>query len=537
MSVKTKQVKTILRRVASLLLACLTVLMLAPQASGEALQIERGKVTIYQFDWMNSYEELTDPNLFPEGEWVDVMLAWDDTTSSDSWGNGKVWVAGAATNSKGHGTYKGNNDGYYSGYDDFGYWADESWYIGADSGISIEAESFFTQNDWGHFRIRRVGKDSDGGNESETADGKKDSPTFHFAMLDGNGTHWGFGLQEVSTRDATVWKPNRLWLEQYMDTRQYTAMTFQLFADPAQRDKADYRYGTINIFEPRTMFEFDHYFTHNGNTISMSLIYLAGKDWNRGFRVYTRTVRSFDVFVDDITVNKGVTFRIDEDVMLPDDTTITVKDGGVMVVNSHLILNGKIVVEEGGTVILNEGATVNPYYNETDYAGCVDIRGGNVVMLDGAKLICDSAESYISITEGGSLINNGLVVASHLRLSEAALLRNEAGSTFVIGHNIGDSHASAKGDPISQILKEMSSTGTRSDISITGQSKFINRGKIISRASDDSMYMPVVVTVADAAVGRNEGNGTTEGISGTYTTFSWTDMTILNSVNENFWPE
>ena len=537
MSVNTKKVKTVLRRVASLLLACLVVLPLVPQASGEALQVERGKVTIYQFDWMNSYEELTDPNIFPEGQWVDVMLAWDDTTSSDSWGNGKVWVAGRPTNSKGNGTYKGNNDGYYSGYDEFGYWADESWYIGGDSGISIEAESFFTQNDWGHFRIRRVGLDDDGDNVTETANGEKDSATFHFAMLDGNGTHWGFGLQKVSTREATVWKPNRLWQEQYMDTRQYTEMTFQLFADPAKRNNTDYRYGTINIFEPRSALEKDHYFAHNGNTISMKQYYFAGKDWDRGFRLYTRTVRSFDVFVDDIVVNKGVTFRIDEDVMLPDDTTITVKDGGVMVVNSHLVLNGSVVVEEGGTVILNENAAVSPYYNESDNSGSFDIRGGNVVMMDNAKLVSDSENSFISITEGGSLINNGLVVASHLRLSEAALLRNEVGSTFVIGHNIGDRHASAKADPISQILKEMSSTGTRSDISITGQSKFINRGKIISRASADSVYMPVVVTVADAAVGRNEGNGTTEGISGTYTTLSMANMTILNSVNKNFWPE
>ena len=537
MSVNTKKVKTVLRRVTSLLLACLVVLPLVPQASGEALQVERGKVTIYQFDWMNSYEELTDPNIFPEGQWVDIMLAWDDTTSSDSWGNGKVWVAGRPINSKGHGTFKGNNNGYYDAYDEFGYWADESWYIGGDSGISIEAESFFTQNDWGHFRIRRVGKDSDGDNETETANGKKDSPTFNFAVWDNEGKHWGFGWQKVSTPQTTSWTDNRLWEEIYMENRQYEELTFQLFADPAQRDKADYRYGTINIFDPRSMVEFDPYFTHNGNTISMSWIYYAGKGWNRGFRVYTRTVRSFDVFVDDITVNKGVTFRIDEDVMLPDDTTITVKDGGVMVVNSHLILNGSVVVEEGGTVILNENATVSPYYNESDNSGSFDIRGGNVVMMDNAKLVSDSENSFISITEGGSLINNGLVVASHLRLSEAALLRNEAGSTFVIGHNIGDSHASAKADPISQILKEMSSTGTRSDISITGKSKFINRGKIISRASADSIYMPVVVTVADAAVGRNEGNGTTEGISGTYTTINWTDITILTSVNENFWPE
>ena len=78
---------------------------------------------------MNSYEELTDPNIFPEGQWVDIMLAWDDTTSSDSWGNGKVWVAGRPINSKGHGTFKGNNNGYYDAYDEFGYWADESWYI------------------------------------------------------------------------------------------------------------------------------------------------------------------------------------------------------------------------------------------------------------------------------------------------------------------------------------------------------------------------------------------------------------------------
>ena len=536
MSVNKKKGKSVLRRVASLLLACLTVLPLVPQASGEALQIERGKVTIYQFDWMNSYEELTDPNLFPEGEWVDIMLAWDNTTSSDSWGDGKVWVAGRPINSKGHGTYKGNNDGYYSGYDDFGYWADESWYIGGDSNISIEAESFFTQNDWGHFRIRRVGKDSDSGNETETANGKKDSPTFHFAMLDGNNTHWGFGLQQVSTRDATVWKPNRLWLEQYMDTRQYTAMTFQLFADPAKKNDAEYRYGTINIFEPRTFLESDHYFTHNGNTISMSLIYLAGKGWNRGFRVYTRTVRSFDVFVDDITVKKGVTFRIDEDVMLSDDTTITVEDGGVMVVNSHLILNGKIVVEEGGTVILNEGAAVNPYYNETDYAGCVDIRGGNLVMMDGAKLISDGTESYISITEGGSLINNGLVITTHMRLSEAALFRNEEDATFVIGHNIGDSHASAKSDPISRIINEMTHQTGFSSLSVAGQSLFINRGKIISRPAVGNGRTAVNVAVSATATVRTEGNGTTQGVSrGSEVKVGTTAIVVTE--NSNFWPK
>lgn len=520
MRLKNGKWNIVWRRLAALTLACGLILPLVPGAEAKALNVEKGKVTLYHYDWINSYEELMSEEIFPQDQWVDVMLAWDNTSGKESWGDGKVWYAGAALDPEGNPTYKGDGpiDVDNVEWDYFSYTANEDWYIGGDSGVSADAEGFFLTEPMGHMLLKRVGEDDNKNNYSWDGYDRKISPVFHMGMKDRYGRDHFFGQEKAYGRNGSVMVHDRLIDCEYKGSSEEYDLTVQLFADTSKKDNSNYRYGAVNIFANiEGLFGADdHYVKHKSNGLFMKGESDNGNAWDRTVRIYVKTVEEFDVFVDDIEVVDGWTFRIDEDVMLPEDATITVKDGGVMAVNSHLVLNGKVIVEEGGTVIINEGGAVNPYFTDYEEAGSFDIRGGNVIVMDGAKLAANDVESYIYISKGGSLVNRGLVIANAVNLSDSSRFLIEEGAYFMMGYSTTESRASMKTDTIQEIVDRADGMmGTHlvlGRLDISGRSQLINRGETRIYYEDLGMTSRAIIASRTAnTVCGNEGKGTLNG--------------------------
>lgn len=522
----TKKRKTLWRSIVAMALVCCTVLPMVPQAAAAPLNVQMGKVTIYEYHWINTYEELTSDELFPENEWVDVVLAWDESMNDDKWNSGVIRFAGGAQNAAGESTFKITDEGKKT----FICTSDPAWRIGSGTteGVAVNAETFYTQEKMGHMRLKRTGGyDNNDNNDSQTGSGSKKSPQFRFSITDGDGKDWYWGQEHIVTPGAAAWGPNKLNPYEYWeDNYEPYDATVRLFANPKKQNSKDYAYGSVHIFEARGTFDEDFYLRHDANRLFTEEYLFTKSSVERALRIYVRETKEFDVFMDDITVGDGQTFRINEQVLVSDDVTITVEDGGVMVVNDHLGNNGKIVVEEGGTLIVEDGATITPLYAETGntWANKIFLQGGNMIVHENGKVLSGGESAGISITGGGSLVNYGDIYTTLVYMSDAAYLRNENGGDLVIGVTF-DNGLCLSVDGLAGIPKNYFSLNPAGFLEVYGRSKLVNCGKILTPGAAGffaDASLPYACGARASVV--NEDGGTMEGTFGSPTLYSYNDL-------------
>ena len=131
-----------------------------------------GKVTLYEYSWVNTVEELME--LANGKDWTNVLLAWenahgDGTSAPDTvWFTKEYWE-----DAKGNPNY--NNDGANE------WWYYSNDYLGSDGYGSAYAESFILPSRVGHFQVKRVDWDDDNPIHGyKNAEGKEqDSPVFN----------------------------------------------------------------------------------------------------------------------------------------------------------------------------------------------------------------------------------------------------------------------------------------------------------------------------------------------------------------------
>lgn len=550
---KTKKRKALWRSIAVLVLVCCMVLPMVPQADAAALNVKMGKVTMYEYNWINTYEELMafanqygkdaagsaatgslDGGATASGSggsggwgdgtsgnyrWGDVLLAWEDSGNDDKWKNGKVWYAKSPTMENGKSAFDPEPSG--SG-ERFNVMADPSWYFGTDSktGVSSKfsatADSFYTEEKLGYMQISFA--DSYNSSDAEEhlawrADGTQaKSPNFVIRFIDENGTPWyltrhyivhgagGAWVVDLTTGFGTSWEEE-------------LPFTIRLLNNPKKVNSKDYGYGDVHIYWYVGSMNMDYYFRH-GEEDNINKVYIeeywTRLDADRSMRLYACTEKTFDVLMDDVTVSNGQTFRIDEEVMADDNITITVKDGGVMIVNELLVNNGKIVVEEGGTLIVEEGAHIAPMYMEkgNTWGNKITLDGGNMIVHENAKVLSGGDSAGISIIRGGSLVNRGKVYTSSLYMNEAAYLLNEKSGKLTVGVTF-DENLFASAVRENEIPQEDMMWSWGSDMQVYGRSQLINRGKVA--VPSDSSYA-LNFYRSEKSVIANEDGGTVEGV-------------------------
>lgn len=170
----------------------------------------------------------------------------------------------------------------------------------------------------------------------------------------------------------------------------------------------------------------DLYFENNGKFLKSSN---TSRDYfktylGREIAVPTLAV-DFAVKADQIsTVGRPVFY-------IPKGRKLTVESEGVLSINGLLLNDGEIVVEDGGLLILKEGARVMPFtkYGTSGRQGAVTSYGTIVVQTN--SVLCGGGETGLLIG-GGNLTNFGLVCSECMKLDARGVADNRE-NAYIIG--------------------------------------------------------------------------------------------------------
>ena len=363
-----------------------------------------GKVTLYEYSWVNTFDELM--ALTDSKQWQNVMLAWEDATDKGTtnphkvWYTKEVWYEGGAPNYK-----NGSRNSWY-------YYSND--YLGSDGYGSPYAESFLLPSQAGHVQMKFVDWDDENPVHGITdwGDDPFDSPVFQFRFDVGHGRYVYIGNNGF-----------------YDDAEYVENYTVQLRL--GRKDSEDL-YGSVWLIN--NMWNGDELFCRNGNYFTIGN--WSGSDyWEFPFRIYTYRPVEYDAIVKSFTIGKGATYSIDKQLIVDDDVVITVEDGGVLAVDDEMLNNGKIVVKNGGTVIVYEGGCIMSY--DQNALGEIRLDGGNLVIMDGAKVICDQSEGALLAENGATILNRGLLmVGNRLLMYKNTVLKNESDAMLLVGGRI-----------------------------------------------------------------------------------------------------
>ena len=365
-----------------------------------------GKVTLYEYSWVNTVEELM-ALANNSKQWTDIILAWEDADGSGTSNPDKVWYTKEVW-------YEEDSPNYDNDVTEYQYWSNDT--LGSDGYSSAHAETFLFPSKTGHFQIKHTGWDSDNPIDgyNDAAGKTQSSPKFQFR----------FDIDRQKYLYVGEWN----FKEDPSDVKDYTV---QLRLDKKNSDDI---YGSMHIFINKGWGVSDVCFTRAGNRLDRSLSWYS-KSWEFPFRIYTYRPVEYDAIVKSFTIGKGAIYSIDKQLIVDNGVTITVEDGGVLMVDRGLLNNGKIVVKNGGTVIVNEGGYIMAY--DKNALGEITLDGGNLIIMDGAKVICDQSGGSLLAENGATILNRGLLmVGNMLIMNKNAVLKNESSGMLLLGGRI-----------------------------------------------------------------------------------------------------
>ncbi|MBO4337319.1 MAG: hypothetical protein J5842_04530, partial [Lachnospiraceae bacterium] len=135
--------------------------------------------------------------------------------------------------------------------------------------------------------------------------------------------------------------------------------------------------------------------------------------------------------------------------ILPEKTVTKIESGSVLTINSTVFLNGKIEVD-GGTLVVQEGATLMTYSRNKAYegSGSIEVKnGGSIVVMNKGRVALGRLDSssaecsqigQIKLTSGGKLYNFGTTMVNRLIMNDSAEIENRAGSVLYAGYQFTD---------------------------------------------------------------------------------------------------
>ena len=149
---------------------------------------------------------------------------------------------------------------------------------------------------------------------------------------------------------------------------------------------------------------------------------------------YTGVDYQLDMIHNDFTVenNQITTLGKTGATYIPSYVTLTVEDGGILTVAGSILNDGKIVVKDGGLLILKENSLVIPFQYWNKYGGYVTSEG-SVIVRSGAMLV---GGGYTGLNfSSGAVINYGYIAADRFTVSKAYTVDNRKDATVIAGYS------------------------------------------------------------------------------------------------------
>jgi hypothetical protein len=239
-----------------------------------------GKVTMYEYQWINTQRELTSLPRQLNGAWTDIVIAWEDAHGPESnpdkvWYTKEVW-----TDSKENPNY--NNDGANE------WWYYSNDYFGSDGYGSPYAETFILPYKASHFQMQFVEWDEDNLIYSDYMNRYIDSPKFYFRFEISQGKYIYIG--------------NNAMYEDMDDAQAYTVQLRQGLETEGDIVEGDYN-GSVWIFNNIT-WDQDEMFIRTDNHFTIEN-WNDTEYWQFPFRIYTYRPIEYDAIVKSFTIGKG----------------------------------------------------------------------------------------------------------------------------------------------------------------------------------------------------------------------------------------
>ena len=153
--------------------------------------------------------------------------------------------------------------------------------------------------------------------------------------------------------------------------------------------------------------------------------------------VLVGTVINASALTHDFTVQRDQATTMGRPVSyIPEGVTLRVASGGVLTVDGILINDGKIVVEQGGLLVLREESLLLPLPVHCNKTACGGISSaGTIVVEQNAKLIGGGANG-IYLT-GGVVYNFGTIASENFTATKKQLINNQSKAWVVAGRSYG----------------------------------------------------------------------------------------------------
>lgn len=211
--------------------------------------------------------------------------------------------------------------------------------------------------------------------------------------------------------------------------------------------------------------------------------------WSDGdlkkFILYKRTALRMSALDGDLTVKSGAPMQSQNNLYVRSGKTITVEDGAVFTVRGVLYLDGTINVKKGGTLILQNGACIQPLGRINGATGespgdSITLNGGNLILLSGSKILIGVYGRGLQTSGGASVLNCGTLIQAASARWDGLSLENRANGMIVTGRTIDSSYLA------SFYESTVSSTGSFNgnllrygmSVSLGSDSAAVNEGRV-----------------------------------------------------------
>lgn len=169
-----------------------------------------------------------------------------------------------------------------------------------------------------------------------------------------------------------------------------------------------------------------------------------------GEEVDTTTTGSF-------TVYDGQSRSLSDSTLIEEGSVIRVEKGGTLFISGTCHHNG-LIINDGGTIILQKGAVLVHADPINSTAGMIQLNGGSFIVRDGARIILDEKKvdgrCDISMSGDAFLLNRGIIslvndmkiTSSEARLENAKMGSIYCGYQLKDGRDVSAGYVAAKTD-------------------------------------------------------------------------------------------